>query len=70
MITSQLQPTAHFRRRMSQRGIKQAYVDLTLEYGKEMGDKLILQKDPCPSGARSTGAQTDSQSRWLRHRQE
>mgnify|MGYP000850560323 FL=1 len=47
MITSQLQPTAHFRRRMSQRGIKQAYVDLALEYGKEMGDKLILDKKDC-----------------------
>ena len=29
---------------MSQRGIKQAYVDLTLAYGKEMGDKIVLDK--------------------------
>lgn len=48
MITSQqLQTTAHFRQRMSQRGIKQVYVDLTLAYGKEMGDKVVLDKKSC-----------------------
>ena len=48
MITSQQLPTtAHFRQRMSQRGIKQTYVDLTLAYGKEMGDKIVLDKKSC-----------------------
>ena len=36
--------TNHFLARMSQRGISKKLVDLVCEYGKEKGDKLILNK--------------------------
>lgn len=48
MYTShKLQKTNHFQQRLSQRGIKQAFVDLTLKYGKTDGDKIILDKKAC-----------------------
>lgn len=37
----------HFRQRRSQRGIKQSYVDLALTYGREVGDKIILDRMAC-----------------------
>ena len=36
--------TNHVLARMSQRGISKKLVDLVCEYGKEKGDKLILNK--------------------------
>lgn len=36
--------TNHILTRMSQRGISKKLVDLVYEYGKEKGDKLILNK--------------------------
>lgn len=36
--------TKHILARMSQRGIPQKLIDLVYEYGKEKGDKLILNK--------------------------
>lgn len=36
--------TNHILARMSQRGISKKLVDLVYEYGKEKGDKLILNK--------------------------
>lgn len=36
--------TNHVLARMSQRGISQKLIDLVYEYGKEKGDKLILNK--------------------------
>ncbi len=34
--------TRHIGRRMSQRGIKQALVDLTLQFGEDVQDKRVL----------------------------
>jgi len=36
--------TNHILARMSQRGISKKLIDLVYEYGKEKGDKLILNK--------------------------
>ena len=36
--------TNHVLARMSQRGISKKLIDLVYEYGKEKGDKLILNK--------------------------
>ena len=36
--------TRHIQKRMSQRGIQQAMVDMTLEYGEPQGDKVILNR--------------------------
>ena len=36
--------TNHILARMSQRGISKKLVDLVYEYGKEQGDKLILNR--------------------------
>lgn len=36
--------TKHCQTRMSQRGLPKRLVDLVLEFGKENGDKLILNK--------------------------
>lgn len=34
--------TKHIEKRMAQRGISNAMIDLTLNYGEESGDKVIL----------------------------
>ena len=36
--------TGHLRRRMSQRGINKKMVDIVYQYGKEKGDKIVLNK--------------------------
>jgi len=36
--------TRHIQQRMSHRGIKQAMVDLVLNFGKSKGDKVILNR--------------------------
>lgn len=36
--------TKHFSTRMNQRAIQQALVDLTLEFGTEHGDQVILNR--------------------------
>lgn len=36
--------TQHSLARMSQRGLSKSLIDLVFEYGKEQGDKLILNK--------------------------
>jgi hypothetical protein len=36
--------TRHIQKRMSQRGIQQSMVDMTLEYGEPQGDKVILNR--------------------------
>lgn len=36
--------TRHIQQRMSQRGIQQSMIDMTLEYGEPQGDKVILNK--------------------------
>lgn len=36
--------TRHIQQRMSQRGIQQSMVDMTLEYGHSQGDKVILNR--------------------------
>jgi hypothetical protein len=37
-------PTKHFQSRMSQRGLPKKIIDLVLEFGKDKGDKLILNR--------------------------
>lgn len=37
-----MQKTKHIEKRMSQRGISSAMIDLALKYGEESGDKVIL----------------------------
>lgn len=37
-------PTKHFQNRMSQRGLPKKIIDLVLEFGKDKGDKLILNR--------------------------
>jgi len=36
--------TKHFTQRANQRGIKQVMVDLALDFGKQQGKKIILNK--------------------------
>ena len=36
--------TNHFKSRMSQRGLPKKIIDLVLEFGKDNGDKLILNR--------------------------
>ena len=36
--------TRHTQRRMSQRGIQQSMIDMTLAYGQDHGDKIILNR--------------------------
>lgn len=36
--------TKHFQSRMSQRGLPKKIIDLVLEFGKDNGDKLILNR--------------------------
>lgn len=36
--------TKHFQSRMSQRGLPKKIIDLVLEFGKDKGDKLILNR--------------------------
>jgi len=36
--------TRHIQQRMSQRGIKQAMLDIALNFGKSKGDKVILNR--------------------------
>ena len=36
--------TKHFKSRMSQRGISKKVIDLVLDFGKDEGDKLFLDK--------------------------
>lgn len=37
-------PTKHFQCRMSQRGLTKKLIDLVFEFGKDKGDKLILDR--------------------------
>ena len=37
--------TRHIQARMSQRGIQQSMIDLTMKYGVEQKDKVILNKE-------------------------
>lgn len=36
--------TRHIQQRMSQRGIQQSMIDMTLAYGQDHGDKIILNR--------------------------
>jgi len=36
--------TGHLRSRMSQRGINKKMVDIVFQYGKEKGEKIVLNK--------------------------
>jgi hypothetical protein len=36
--------TRHIQQRMSQRGIQQSMIDMTLAYGEDHGDKIILNR--------------------------
>ena len=36
--------TRHIQQRMSQRGIQQSMIDMTLAYGQDHGDKVILNR--------------------------
>lgn len=47
MISSTMYKTTHFQQRMSQRGIRQACIELTLAYGDKKGDKTTFDKKLC-----------------------
>ena len=47
MISSTMYKTTHFEQRLSQRGIRQACIELTLAYGNKVGDKTIFDKKLC-----------------------
>ena len=47
MISSTMYKTTHFEKRLSQRGIRQACIELTLAYGNKVGDKTIFDKKLC-----------------------
>lgn len=47
MISSAIYKTTHFEKRLSQRGIRQACIALTLAFGDKNGDKTTFDKKLC-----------------------